>query len=132
MKKIMILLLISLAAFQFTKAQTPFSHTASNPTGAVTNTSSDTMNYSLSKGYKLLGIQPVITKVSGTVAGVVRFYASINGTNWATLSDTLALANTATNHGIFSFAAPWRYWRLITTGSGTMAATTAAKIIVGE
>ncbi len=53
----------------------------------------------------------VATKVSGTVAGGVRIYGSNDGTNWQQLrghhlnqgasTDTLALADVATNSGTF-------------------------------
>lgn len=131
MKKIMILLLFSMAA-HFTQAQVAFRYTAANPTGAISNTTSDTAYYSLTKGYKMIGIQPVVTKASGTMAGVLRFYASIDGTNYVTLSDTLALTNVTTNTALFSWAQPWRYWRIIQSGGTTVTGTLAAKLIAVE
>lgn len=132
MKQIKFLLLFLLVGF-ITQAQTgTFSHTASNPTGAVVNTSVDTMSYTLSKGYQLVGIQTIITKVSGTVAGTSVLYGSIDGVNFVSTGDTLTNTNVATNSFLVTKATPYKYWRILTTGSGTMSATTAAKIIIGS
>lgn len=131
MKKIIMFLCLFAIGFAV-QAQTAFSHTASNPTGAVVNTSVDTMTYSMQKGYKLVGIQTIVTKVSGTVAGTSILYASIDGTNYVATGDTLTNTNVATNSFLVTKANPYRYWRILTTGSGTMSATTAAKIIIGN
>lgn len=131
MKKIILMAILSVALF-WTQAQTAFSHTASNPTGAVVNTAVDTMSYSMTKGYRLVGIQTVITKVSGTIAGTSILYASINGTNYVATGDTLTNTNVTTNTFLLTKANPYRYWQIRTTGSGTMSATTAAKIITGD
>ncbi len=56
MKKIISLLMCFLVFTVASQAQTAFSHTASNPTGAILNTSSDTMTYSMQKGYASVGI----------------------------------------------------------------------------
>jgi hypothetical protein len=133
MKKAIFFLLIGLVCSIGLQAQTgTFSHTASNPTGAVVNTSVDTMTYTLSKGYQLVGIQTIITKVSGTVAGTSVLYASIDGVNYVSTGDTLTNTNVTTNSFLVTKATPYKYWRILTTGSGTMSATTNAKIIIGS
>lgn len=133
MKKVILFLLLGLICSVGLQAQVgSFTHTASNPTGAVVNTAVDTMSYTLSKGYQLVGIQTIITKVSGTVAGTSVLYGSIDGTNYVSTGDTLTNTNVATNSFLVTKATPYKYWRILTTGSGTMSATTAAKIITGS
>lgn len=107
-----------------------FSHTASNPTGTVTNTGTDTMT-ALIPGYsEATGIQLVVTKTSGTVGGVARLYGSIDGTNYVATGDTLALADAAVNTIIWIKAVPvYVNYRIRTTGAGTMVATTSAKAV---
>lgn len=132
MKKIISLLFCFLVFTVASQAQTAFSHTASNPTGAILNTSSDTMTYSMQKGYASVAIQPVITRATGTMAGTSVLYYSVNGTNWVATGDTLTNTNTATNSTIWAKTVPARYWRIITSGATTVTGTTAAKIIIGQ
>ena len=118
------------ALFYTAHSQTAFSHTASNPTGAILNTSADTMNYNLQKGYNLLSIQPVITKATGTMAGTTVLYYSVDGTNWVTTGDSQTNTNVTTNTTVWNKTSAARYWRIITSGATTVTATTAAKIII--
>jgi hypothetical protein len=131
MKKILLslFLITAMLALSYTsKSQATFSHTTSNPTGTITNTGIDTMSYTLTKGYDRIAIQPVITRTSGTLAGTSILAYSVNGSAWVN-SDTLTLANAATSvPTIWNKTVTARYWRIITTGSGTMVATTAAKL----
>lgn len=113
----------------FTQAQSTFSHTASNPTGAVVNTGSDTMTIEFPSYNVAVGIQPVITKVGGTVAGTSILYGSIDGINYVAAGDTLTNTNVSKNTKVMKLLTPvYRKYRIITTGSGTMSATTAAFI----
>lgn len=122
-------MLFALLMMYVVQAQTAFHQTTSNPTGAVVNTGIDTMTYTLSTPYTNIVIQPVITKVSGTVAGTSVLYYSVNGTNWVSTGDTLTSTNVTTNSAIWlKTANPARYWRILVTGTGTMSATAAAKI----
>lgn len=113
----------------FSMAQSAFRQTASNPTGTVTNTSVDTMTYALSASYSTISIQPVITKTSGTVAGTSILQLSVNGTNYIN-TDTLTNTNVATNSTIWNKFTTAKYFRILTTGSGTMVVTVAAKLTV--
>ncbi len=125
-----LLCLIALAAvFTTSKAQTAFKYTATNPTGAILNTSVDTMNYSMLKGYRLVTIQPVFTRATGTMAGTAILSYSVNGTNFVN-SDTLTLTNAATNTIVWNKVTAARYWRIIRSGATTVTGTSAAKIIV--
>lgn len=132
MKKIFSLLLCFMLFFTVSQAQTAFSHTVSNPTGAILDNSVDTMTYSMQKGYASVAIQPVITRATGTMAGTSVLYNSVNGTNWVATGDTLTNANQATNTTIWHKTVPARYWRIITSGATNVTGTTAAKIIIGN
>lgn len=112
------------------KAQTlgTFSQTASNPTGAITNTSVDTMTYTLSKNYRLISIQPVVTKATGTMAGWAVLDYSVNGTNWVLGTDTLSLTDVTTNTAVWDKSTAARYFRIRVGGATTVTGTAAAKI----
>jgi hypothetical protein len=85
--------------------------------GTVTKTISTTA------GYSAIGIQPVVTKISGTVAGTVILYYSLDNVNYKSTGDTLTLANVTTNSAVFAkVTAPATYYRVVATGTGTMSA----------
>lgn len=122
-------MLFALFTMYIVQAQSAFHQTTANPTGAVVNTGIDTMTYTLSQPYTNISIQTVTTKVSGTVAGTTVLYYSVNGTNFVSTGDTLTNTNVATSSAIWvKSGSPVRYWRILTTGVGTMSATVAAKI----
>ena len=126
MKKLLIFLIasaISLAGF----SQTAFLNTASNPTGAITNNSIDTVYYVTSRSYPLTTIQAVITKTSGTIAGTYVLSNSVDGVNYVNIS-TISIVDGAINTNVWSTASAARYWRIITGGSTTVAATVKAYI----
>lgn len=80
---------------------------------------------------EVVSIQPVITKATGTMAGVARLYGSVNGSNYILTGDTLALTNQTTNTGVWKLTAPaWVYYRIIVSGATTVTGTAAAKIAV--
>lgn len=117
--------------FGAAKAQTSFSHTASNPTGAVVNTGVDTMDVAFPSWNIAVGIQPVLTKVGGTITAVKSYlYGSIDGTNFSpTIIDSMTSSNQAKNTTVIKLLTPvYRKYRIITTGIGTMSATTSATI----
>lgn len=132
MKKILSILFFSMLIFTAVNAQSAFSHTTSNPTGAILNTSADTMTYSMQKGYSLVSIQPVITKATGTMAGTSVLYYSVNGTNWVATGDTMTNTNVTTNTTVWNKSSSAKYWRIITSGATTVTGTTAAKLIVAN
>lgn len=111
-------------------AQTSFKHTASNPTGAVVNTGSDTSEIQVNGYQAIVGIQAVVTKDSGTIAGTSILYGSVDGENYVALGDTLTLGNSAVNTAVWvKEKHPYLKYRIITTGEGTMAGKTAHKLI---
>lgn len=126
-----LLMLVCLCALGIANAQTAFLHTASNPTGAVVNTGVDTMTVDFPSWNVAVGIQPLLTKNSGTITDVKSYlYGSINGTNFATTAlDSMTSSNQSKNTIIWKLSTPvYRKYRIITTGSGTMNATTSAVI----
>jgi hypothetical protein len=129
MKKAIFISLFCIGLFTAASAQTgTFSQTASNPTGAITNTSVDTMTYTSAKAYPIVSIQPVVTKASGTMTGWAVLDYSVNGTNWVVGSDTVTLTNVTTNTGIITKQVGARYFRLRVGGATTVTGTAAAKI----
>ena len=112
----------------FAHGQQAFTHTISNPTGLITNTSSDTSTYALPGWYETISIQPTVVKASGTLAGTAIFQFSTNGREFNTaLGDTVTLSNVAESAPtqIVIQRPAFKYMRIITTGSGTMTANTA-------
>jgi len=71
-------------------------------------------------GYGAIGIQPIITKQSGTIAGKCYLYESLDGTNYIK-TDSLALTDQTTNTTIWTKqTTPYGYYKINVTGSGTM------------
>lgn len=92
----------------------------------MTNAETVTVSTALLNGnFESIGFQAVVTKISGTVAGYVVLQATIDGTNWATISsDTLTLANQTTNSKIWIVStAPYNRYRLSCTTTGTQASS---------
>lgn len=112
------------------QAQTSFKQTASNPTGAISNTSVDTMGVTLpSVYYPVVGVQVKVVKSAGTAAGTAVLYGSINGSDYTSTGDTLTLSNQTTNHGIFKLQTPhWKHYRILVGGATTVTATASAVI----
>lgn len=126
-------MLLILAMGFVTQAQSPssFSGTTTNPTGAVLNATIDTLNLTMSGAYNaVMTVQILLTKTSGTIAGTVRLYGSDFGSTgtWTAVSDTLTLADAATNQKVWTISQPaYKYYRILQSGGTTMAGTLAAK-----
>ena len=72
-------------------------------------------------GYNVVSIQPVVTKVSGTIAGTVTVLVSVDGTNYIATGDTLTLSNKTINTTIFKYVGnPYWKYKIHAVGSGTM------------
>lgn len=88
----------------------------------VVNTGSVAKIFTATAGYSAIGIQPVITKISGTVGGTAILSRSLDAVNYVN-SDTLTLANVTTNTTLFTkVTAPAVYYKVTVTGTGTMSA----------
>jgi len=86
-------------------------------TGALTVTKYIT----LSAAYSTVSIQPVVTEVSGTTAGKVKLYGTIDGTNYVQL-DSLVLADVTTAQTKIWNITPNKYpkYKVEGVGTGTM------------
>jgi hypothetical protein len=85
------------------------------------NTATITKIITVTGGYQNLAIQPVLTKLSGTGAGIVTISASQDGTNYYALGDTLGMRDATTVTKLFKYTDPgYTYYKLSYTGVGTM------------
>lgn len=126
MKKILFSL-FAVMLFCASYAQTAFHQTTTNTTGAFTGTASDTMTLTLTQPYQVVSVQPVLTKVSGTIAGKTYLQLSINGTNYVS-TDSLTNTDVTTNTIVWNKQTACRYFRILVVGTGTMAGTASAKL----
>lgn len=119
MKKL--ILLLSIIAFISIDAKSQLTMAGSD---TIVNTASVSVTTTLNQAYQVASFQAIVTKVSGTVDGTVLLEASNDGTNYIAIStDTLNLTDVATNTKLWTVtSAPYKYYRLKGTGSGTMAA----------
>lgn len=91
----------------------------------VTNTGTSFHTITVSGTFNSGLIQFVGTKISGTVAGTAILYGSVDGTNYVSLGDTLTQTNVTTNTKVWSNVRPnYPYYKVVVTGSGTMAQQT--------
>lgn len=124
MKKLMAVLLIAVLAFIAPNANAQSSVLISS-TDTLTN--ADTVNISLPQatgGYYAVGIQAVVSKVSGTVSGSAIIQGSLDGTNWVTIgSDTLTFTDAATNTKVWAITpSVYQYHRVKFISAGTVVA----------
>lgn len=109
-------------------------------TDTVTNTGvgvvSTTTALSSTQDYDGTTIQVVVTKISGTVGGTISLQGSLDGTNWKALNTaetqtalaTITAADASAQYHWRLNGSPFLYYRISWTGTGTMAATVAAKL----
>jgi len=104
----------------------------------VTNTGTATVTSTILNSYETATIQAVFTKTSGTLGGTATLQASLDGTNYATVATAATVAGAATytvtdvasQSVIFIInGAPYKYYRVSWTGTGTMVGTIAAYIL---
>lgn len=130
MKKHILLTALTLFFFVASQAQSKQAHLKSSVSHVKTDTVSGTatVNQSLQiQGYyPTIAIQPVVTKVSGTAAGAVRLYGSLDGVNYVRINptDSLLVTNVSTPQTkIFTITgSPYEFYRAAYTGVGTMVA----------
>lgn len=110
-------------------SQSNFNQTITNPTGALLNTTPDTMSVFGLKDYNFVGIQPVITRATGTMAGTAILNVSLDNITWLpVVGDTLTLTNAASNSVIWRFDNPvYNFYRIIVSGATTVTGTASAK-----
>lgn len=121
------LLTLCLLAFVAIAVNAQFGSAALNADTShwIINTGTSTKYIKASAGYNAMGMQFVVTKVSGTMAGTIKVYGSLDGSHY-TLTATADSMNIAESnlHKIIKFdTTPYVYYKVVATGSGTMAAT---------
>lgn len=114
-------------------AQVAFKHSVTNPTGTVTNAGIDTAKASIPSYYETLKIKITVTKTSGTVGGTAILQRSVDGIDYApVLGDTLTLSNVASQFKVIDAPKDGNiFYRVLTTGTGTMVATSKT-VFVGK
>lgn len=89
----------------------------------VVNAATSNLQLPIAGYQNVVSVQAFVTKLTGTTAGVVRLYGSLDGTNYvrANATDSLILANAAgVQTKIFIVKDnPYAYYRIGTAGSGT-------------
>lgn len=89
----------------------------------VTSSSKDTVSkvITVTGGYSVMGIQVKATKVSGTVAGKVYLYRSMDGVNYTVTDSSAAFVNQTTNTAEFEKTWPgFTYYKIeARTADGT-------------
>jgi hypothetical protein len=74
-------------------------------------------------GYSGVVIQPVLTKLSGTAAGTIILYESLDGTNYKSTGDTLTLTNVTTNTVVWKKTSPVPvYYKAVAGGGSSVSA----------
>lgn len=124
MKKFLSVLLIAALAFIAPQANAQSSVLVSS-TDTLTN--ADTVYISLptaTGGYYAVGIQAVVTRVSGTAAGTAIIQGSLDGTNYVDIgTDTLTFSNAVTNTKVWAITpSVYQYHRVKFISSGTVVA----------
>lgn len=90
----------------------------------VVNTATVNKSITVTAGYAAAGVQIVLTKISGTVAGTTKLQGSLNGTNWEDIGSAFTHTDVASQAKLFTVTSgmPYAYLRTTSTGSGTMSA----------
>lgn len=118
MKKVFIAAFLTLFTVGL-HAQTPMS---GNP-ATVTNAAATFVQKEITGACRSVSVQFVLTKVSGTIAGKATIQGSLDGTNYTNV-DSLTLTDVTTNTLITEFSTcPYRFYKVLVVGSGTMAGT---------
>jgi len=87
----------------------------------LSNTDTTSKVLQITAGYSGIAIQPVITRLSGTAAGKVYLFESLDGVNYGLATDSITLSNQVTNTVIWKKAAPNPvFYRIQATSSGTV------------
>lgn len=127
MKKLFLIAILGLFSFAADAQVTNMVSRYSNTTDTVANTDTKYMYVTVTASHENVSIQPVITKVSGTVAGTYFVQGSLDGTNYVSnivASDSVTATNVTTNTVVWVLdSKAYKYYRVGYTGSGTMNAT---------
>lgn len=102
----------------------------------VNATAKTQSSVSMPAAWNTVGVTVAITKISGTVAGVVRLFGSIDGVTYARIAatDSLNATNVASQGKLFNVLPsggkwPYKYVRVSYTGTGTMSASFTSRAL---
>lgn len=130
MKQFIFLSLLFLSSLTFAQTNPATNMVATQDT--VINGGTTSHVKLLQAHYQTVTVAVRITKVSGTVGGSAALQGSIDGTNYFAISgaSNLTLTDVASQGTLWvTTSAPYSYYRVLTTGTGTMRATVSAKIL---
>jgi hypothetical protein len=92
----------------------------------VKNTATVSQTITVTNTPSIVALQPVVTKLTGTVGGVIRVFGSLDGKNFVRINntDSLVVTNIAMSTKIFTIPTPYyAHYRLTFTGTGTQTST---------
>jgi hypothetical protein len=126
------------------KSQAALYNLLSTPYNLTKDTISNAATVTLTSGVVSGGsvtatVQVNITEISGTTAGTLTLFGSLNGTEWIALTDASAVpaiaTKTATDVASQAFiwrvtGNPMRYYRVSWVGTGTMSDSFTAQLVV--
>lgn len=119
-----VLMIGSMASAQ---TATPIPLTAGD---TVVNTGTASKVIGFTAGYEGVAIQILGTKISGTVAGTIGIYGSLDGTNFDLIGTAFTATDIATNIKSFYITAPVPvYLKVLWTGAGTMSAKLTVRYV---
>lgn len=108
-------------------------YTMTNSGDTIVNTATEACSLKVVNSYKSVTIHALITKISGTVAGTLTLQGTVDGTTWITVDTasfitegaaTFTATNVASQSKVWIMnGAPYLWYKLSYTGSGTMSAT---------
>jgi hypothetical protein len=120
MKRLFITLIIGMS-FLAVKAQTGYATQLPVLTSdSVINTGTTSKIITVTSGLSGLALQINLSLVSGTGAGTVALYGSLDNVNYTSIGSAYTITNVATQSSIFYVNAPVPvYIKVLITGSGT-------------
>lgn len=127
MKKICLLAILSLFAIGL-NAQALMTGSPATVTNAV----AQSVVKEVTGVSKSVTVQFVVSKVSGTIAGKAYVQVSLDGTNYVSI-DSMTLTDITTNSQATEIADnPYRFYKVLVVGSGTMSATLNGYILANS
>lgn len=118
MKKILFLSTLVLM-FSLARGQSAV-QTALGALDTLTNADTTTYTVTVSGAKSTLAFQTNVTKISGTVAGTIKVYGSLDGTNYITTAVTIVTVTDASvNYGITYTSSPYVKYKVQIITSGT-------------
>lgn len=106
--------------------------TAAGVDSAITaNTGNSNLAFTIAKPHAGYGLFATFTKTSGTLGGTAKAQGSYDGTNWFDVGTNYTVTDTATQYNSWPIAGstfPYKYIRVLWTGTGTMAGRFRLKV----